>query len=568
MSVKQIIHSSLLSLLIFFISSNVLNGQEIADSLRNKSKLELQLIYNSTKNATPKKAKVYAHALFVLAQKKNDKKDLAEALYNKAYIENKLGNRSTALQLVEDSKDINAIIKSDSLELKNANLKGIIYSLKNEYLKSIDAYLEAKAIAEKMNNTKDALIISHNIAIIKQEINDLQGALEIFLSNLKRIEASKTPFLRQKLLTYFTITDTYLRLENLEKASHYNALGLNNSSDAIHSDLHTFFKSNKAIIRYKQKKYEEAIKIYNDIKNDIDELSNTKLQIIAYLHLGKSHFELENYDETISNFENIRNVSDDYKNVSPYNLRDIYYYLAKSYIKTDKPDLANKSFDLLIDLDKENDILTKNAERKIYQNFDLANLKEELNVLNDKLSKQRKTAYYMYGLAFLSIIVVVLFYKRKQKLNKQRFEKLVLEIESLEKKKNDTTIKSSDPIVTDENVIEILENLEEFEKNKSFLNSDCTLGHVAKKINTNTTYLSNVINKHKGKPFKTYLAELRINEALIQIKNNKKLRAYTIKAIASEFGFKRQETFSRAFKLRTGIYPSTYIKNLDNKNIT
>lgn len=567
MNLKHILHFVLLGLFNYITSLNSLHGQEIVDSLSTKSQLDLKINYNDSKNASPKKAKMYAEALYILAQKKNKKEDIAKALYKKAYIENKLGNRNNALQLIEESQSINSAINNDSLLLKNTNLKGIIYSFKNEYMLAIDSYLEAKTIAEKMGNEDDVLIISHNIAIIKQEINDLQGALDIFLSNLKRIEASKKPFLRQKLLTYFTIADTYLRLEDLENATLYNEKGLNNSLDTIHSDLNIFFRSNKAIISYKQKKYEETISIYDDIKNDIIELSNTKLLIITYLNLGKSNFELENYDATIENFEKIKDISNNYKDVSPYNLRDIYYYLAKSYIKTNQPVLANKSFDLLITLDKENDLVTKNAERKIYKNFDLSNLKEELAVLNNKLSKQKKTAYYIYGLAFILIAIIILFHKWKQKLNRHLFEELALEIEILEQRNDKANTKKNDIIVTDKNVTKILENLKKFEKNKSYLNTECTLNHVAKKINTNTWYLSNVINKHKGKTFKAYITELRLNEALIQLKNERKLHVFTIKAIALEFGFKRQETFSKAFRVRTGMYPSTYIKNLDNTNI-
>ena len=85
---------------------------------------------------------------------------------------------------------------------------------------------------------------------------------------------------------------------------------------------------------------------------------------------------------------------------------------------------------------------------------------------------------------------------------------------------------------------------------------------MAEKLETNATYLSKVINRYKRKSYTAYITELRINTALVKLKNDKKLQSYTIKAIAEEFGYKRQETFSRAFKAYTGIHPSQYLKNL------
>ena len=556
-------------LLLFLSYTSVFFSQSNSDSLAGRSKSDLETLYKNSKNSTPSIAKAYAEAIYKLANKKNDKKDLSKALYKKAYIENKMANNDNALIFIKESEAIAKAINNDSLLLKNANLKGTIYLHKSQYVKSIKYYIEAKSIAERMGNFKDVLIISRNVAIIKKEINDLQGALDILLGNLKRIESLnkiKKEFNLQKLLIYFSLVDTYLRLENVEMAIFYNEKGLHNSSGLNYAYLNTSFLSNKAIISYQLKQFNETIDICNRLLSDPQKSLNSKLQITNYLYLGKSYFELNDYALAILNFEKIKSISNNYKDVSPFNLKEIYYYLAKSYIKIDKPDYANQNFDLLMTLDKENDLITKNAERKIYKSYDIENLKIELESLNNKLFRQKKTAYYIYGIALLIIIAIILFYKKKQKINKFRFNKLVLEIEKIEQQKNEIIINRKDKLVTDENVIQILNNLTKFEKNKAYLNKECTLSHLAKKINTNTSYLSNVINSHKGVPFKTYLTELRINETLIQLKNERKLRIYTIKAIASEFGFKRQETFSRAFKARTGIYPSTYIKNLENES--
>ena len=106
----------------------------------------------------------------------------------------------------------------------------------------------------------------------------------------------------------------------------------------------------------------------------------------------------------------------------------------------------------------------------------------------------------------------------------------------------------------------ILSSLKIFEEKRLFLHQNITLGSVAKKLKTNTSYLSKVINSYKGKNFRTYLNELRIYHAVEELKHNKELQKYTIDGIAKDMGFNNAESFTTAFKKVTGLYPSFFIK--------
>ncbi|MEM6687195.1 MAG: helix-turn-helix domain-containing protein, partial [Bacteroidota bacterium] len=81
------------------------------------------------------------------------------------------------------------------------------------------------------------------------------------------------------------------------------------------------------------------------------------------------------------------------------------------------------------------------------------------------------------------------------------------------------------------------------------------------------SYLSKLVNAHKGKSFTAYITDLRVNYAIRRLKEDRKFRSYTIDSIARDIGFNRSESFSRAFKNKTGLYPSYYIKRLDSQNI-
>jgi len=75
------------------------------------------------------------------------------------------------------------------------------------------------------------------------------------------------------------------------------------------------------------------------------------------------------------------------------------------------------------------------------------------------------------------------------------------------------------------------------------------------------TYLFKVINLNKDKNFTTYIHDLRIEYMFQELKDNEKLRKYTIRAIAVECGFTNAESFSKAFYKKYEIYPSIISNN-------
>ena len=87
----------------------------------------------------------------------------------------------------------------------------------------------------------------------------------------------------------------------------------------------------------------------------------------------------------------------------------------------------------------------------------------------------------------------------------------------------------------------------EFEKKKLFKNPNLSILLLATEFTTNTKYLSTVINEHINKSFVIYINDLRIDNIIEELKQNKNLRKYTIAALAEEAGFNTAESFSNAF---------------------
>ena len=111
----------------------------------------------------------------------------------------------------------------------------------------------------------------------------------------------------------------------------------------------------------------------------------------------------------------------------------------------------------------------------------------------------------------------------------------------------------------------LLQRLQDFEKTTDYIRPDISLQNLAKKLDTNTKYLSEIINKHKQKNFNTYINELRINYITDKLKENTVYRNYQIKFLAEESGFSTHSAFAAAFKAVNGLSPAHYIQLLNHK---
>lgn len=97
------------------------------------------------------------------------------------------------------------------------------------------------------------------------------------------------------------------------------------------------------------------------------------------------------------------------------------------------------------------------------------------------------------------------------------------------------------------------------EAEKPYLDKELTILKLAKDLNTNTKYLSFIINKEFNQNFINFINTYRINkvkENLVDQKNQN----YTIEALAQNAGFKSKSSFNAAFKRTTGKTPSHYMK--------
>jgi AraC-like DNA-binding protein len=107
---------------------------------------------------------------------------------------------------------------------------------------------------------------------------------------------------------------------------------------------------------------------------------------------------------------------------------------------------------------------------------------------------------------------------------------------------------------------DVLKKLERFEKKFEFTEKGLTLNKLAKKFDTNSNYLSQVISEKRNINYNKYLSELRINYITQKLYNDKEYLKLTVEALAEKSGIASRQNFSDLFFEINKIRPTDFIK--------
>ncbi|WP_299223682.1 AraC family transcriptional regulator [uncultured Aquimarina sp.] len=451
------------------------------------------------------------------------------------------------------------------------NSKGGITQLRGDYNRALQYYLEGLKNSEKMNAWYYISIFRSKIAALKRKLGKYDEAKAIYKKCLKyekeQIGKKVNDSLRY-LMTLQELVSTYRLNKEIDSAYYFHNFGIKMSQN---TDIKGVYTLNEGIFQYYNKDYDLAIL---SLENGVKQFLRSKYKISygyhnlidGYFYLGKSHNLLNQRETALGYFKKIDSIvqlSNDLISESrPAYLEMIEYY--KSIRDVDNQlHFINK-------LLYNDSILTsryRSTSDKLIKEFDTPNLISEKENLINRLKKRNDTSsYIIIGSIVIIIIVFFVFLRSHQRsrIYKRRFKELIKEKNEKENEKKEIIIDKRTTDISKDVVNMILEELNKFEENKGFLEINLTTGKMAKKINTNSKYLSQIIKLYRNKNFTSYINDLRIDEIVERLKLDKKLRKYTIKALAYESGFNSAEVFSKSFHKRTGIYPSYFIKQLNN----
>ena len=551
----------ILLLFIIFLKFEYSQSQQISDSLNNKSFEELESYIKSSKNNTEvilPVAKVYLRN----AKLKEDTIYIALGykFMSKAY----KPDYEKCIIYIDSAISISVNLKHNIYPALLYTNKGVRHSQQGKYKKALDSYLKAIEFSKKYWNEDLFYANTHNLAFLKSELGLHKEALGIYKKTFKYEANKKIRDSSMYLMSHYVLSNSYTFNKLIDSASMMNKEGVKMAKKS--KDIMYGYILNEGINEYHKAHYKIAIdsivKTIPSFSNDFDK----GLLMQAYLYLGKSYEAINDTEKTLSYYKKIDSIFRETKYVLPQT-REPYEFLINYYKKKNDKNLQLHYIEKLIEVDSVLDNNYQYLSLNITKKYDTPLLlSEKEDLIEELLVKKEKSNNLIWILIFILSFSFIgfYFYYKKQRLYKKRFEELIAD-----KKKESRLIKSAlktkkELNIPKELINSILEYLEKFEEENIYLDRNINLTHLSEKIGTNTKYLSNIINHYKQKNFKSYLNDLRIDYVVNTLQSDSKLRKYEIKAIAREVGFNNAESFSNAFYKKTGIYPSFFIKQLED----
>lgn len=176
--------------------------------------------------------------------------------------------------------------------------------------------------------------------------------------------------------------------------------------------------------------------------------------------------------------------------------------------------------------------------------------------------RDQLTNYRKNGEPYLCKLVIHPVFDRNQELtNFIAFEvdgsmisdELDIPLMNLNEKYRSSSLRSIDEIKLYDQLKQLLET------DKLYLNVELSLKAVADLLNTNTKYLSQVVNHQAGINFQQFINLYRVKEAKRKIVKDS-LSNLTLYGIALQCGFKNKSTFYKVFKEVTGYTPKDFVR--------
>lgn len=370
-------------------------------------------------------------------------------------------------------------------------------------------YIEARFLLEKG-------LLNFSLSKADEGKTNLWKSEKKFLSDGTSKTAAKS-----LQLIYSRLGDYYLAQNNLDSAKHYYSQNLNLSKQfPVNKELNLRSKNDFSKYYLQKKKYDSALFFVAEFSKILPSVKDLRLKKEIYKNMAQLHFSL-----------------DDSENYKTFN---------EQYLKIN---------DSIYALDKETRVLLANeADSAQPQNGDTDRFPVLLIIVGTALA----------GLAF------TFAHHLRVKREYLQFQKIMQNMKDAEdlKKSEVLTVSASNPYIISEKTEQIiLDKLRKFEEGEKYINPKVSLQFLAKNLDTNTKYLSEIINKSKGQNFNNYINELRIHYILRKLKTEPKYQNYKVTSLAEECGFNSRNTFTLAFKNTLGMSPAKFISFIKKESL-
>lgn len=474
----------------------------------------------------------------------------------------------------------------------------LMYSNPSQAVKIVQHLLSTPTISEEEKAKVNLLIAKAYLAK-----GDLSACLKSLFQEknqqkyLTTSEKAEVELLKSSVLRYLCLyKESETEIINCD-------LLIKNNSNEITSDANAFLMVEKAKHLMLLEKIDEAIAVLENI--ELSEKSKLEVKLWKSITLGKLYLEKKNFKLSKDNYTEALEISDQSnpsnlfaKTHALFNLASIHF-LEKNHEKvTELLSEASKNALILDNLYLKRTIISQQIDNYLAlndtANYKLANkefskinnetdlLEEEAtnvayNLISDEYVEkvdEAKSNYLIILYGIISFLMIVIFgglffwwryYQRKKSLDEVIRYLEITRSNLINRYTEKEVIVKDLPkriLIPQDTEKLILAKLKRFESTTRFTNKDISLAVLAGQFDTNTKYLSEIINAHYNVNFNTYINKLRINYLVEKLKSDPNYINYKISYLAEDCGFASHSSFATVFKSLTGISPVTFIELL------
>lgn len=416
--------------------------------------------------------------------------------------------------------------ENEALLLNDDYAKGNVYLSESGYF-----YVTGLKIKANQYAKKSIEICQQNKDFPERDLlySDAQYLLAIYYS----LSLSK-PDLRKSIPVFKGALKSY---ENLYKGLKKNDKEIKERINTTTYNIgHLYYEVNKI----------DSSKIY--INKTLTNAPNDFIKNLALNKMGEISYSENKIREALGFFSKSRAFL---RKINDPNLINNYHFTAKIY------DFLNNK--------KQRDFYS-NLEESFTSKLD-ADQKKALEYAYSLAENNRKTAenkslnlqYLITGITILSLLLLgigIWRHKRRIRLQQEKYDRLLTKMNKEKIKKASKKTYS----ISSEKEQSILESLDAFETSELFRNKGLSISQLANHLETNPSYLSEIISKHKGQNFNSYVNDLRIKYIINKVRSERKYQSYKIEYLAKDSGFSSRSAFATIFKKATGIPPSDFIQ--------
>lgn len=488
-------------------------------------------------------------------QKHNLKKEVEELMYSKP---------SQALKIAQ-----HLLINPDISEEEKAKVNLLIaktHFVKGDFSASLKVLFEEKKFNDHLTTKEKVEIEVFKAAIFRKLSLNKESEIEISDSELLLNNISENNLSSEaKMFVQIEKAKNYLQSNKLNEALQLLKKAERNVNDNLNLETKVWLQIILGQIYLEKKELHKSKTCFKKALKLSEKNSSENLFAKSYVLSGLAsvYFLEKNHNKaaTVLN-ESLRN-SEVLNNVFLKEMiirQQIVNYLALN--DTTNYKIANKEFNKI---NNQADLLEEDATNVAY------------NLISDEYLgnyEEAKGNYLTLLYVAISTLLAVIFgglffwwryYQRKKSLDEviryleitranliNRYTEKEVVVKGLPKR----------VLIPEDTEKLILAKLKRFESTTRFTNKDISLAVLAGQFDTNTKYLSEIINTHYHVNFNTYINKLRINYLVEKLKSDPNYINYKISYLAEDCGFASHSSFATVFKSITGISPVTFIELL------